>query len=124
MLQFTYGVNAWKHWVVQKNAELEKLRAQGKYMKTFETDILKLRWGCNDESKYILQVAWVIPLHSRNLWTNENILFQGGRAQLHAVHVREGGEKAEWRPLRAGLDILLDPGHPGMKSIVKFTWFK
>lgn len=42
--QFTYGVNAWKHWVVQKNAELEKLRAQGKYMKTFETDILKLRY--------------------------------------------------------------------------------
>ncbi len=42
-LKFTYGVNAWKHWVVQKNAELEKLRAQGKYMKTFETDILKLR---------------------------------------------------------------------------------
>ena len=41
--QFTYGVNAWKHWVVQKNAELEKMRAQGKYMKTFETDILKLR---------------------------------------------------------------------------------
>ena len=28
---------------MQKNAELEKLRAQGKYMKTFETDILKLR---------------------------------------------------------------------------------
>ena len=30
--------------MVQKNAELEKLRAQGKYMKTFETDILKLRY--------------------------------------------------------------------------------
>lgn len=42
-LKFTYGVNAWKHWVVGKNAELEKQRAQGKYMKTFETDILKLR---------------------------------------------------------------------------------
>ena len=26
-----------------KNAELEKQRAQGKYQKTFETDILKLR---------------------------------------------------------------------------------
>ena len=37
------GVNAWKHWVVGKNAELEKLRAQGKYQKSFETDILKLR---------------------------------------------------------------------------------
>ena len=42
-LKFTYGVNAWKHWVVGKNAELEKLRAQGKYQKSFETDILKLR---------------------------------------------------------------------------------
>ena len=42
-LKFTYGVNAWKHWVVGKNAELEKQRAQGKYQKTFETDILKLR---------------------------------------------------------------------------------
>lgn len=51
MLQFTYGVNAWKHWVVQKNAELEKARAQGKYMKTFETDILKLR---ADELNYTL----------------------------------------------------------------------
>ena len=29
--------------MVQKNAELEKLRAQGKYQKQFETDILKLR---------------------------------------------------------------------------------
>ena len=27
-LKFTYGVNAWKHWVVGKNAELEKQRAQ------------------------------------------------------------------------------------------------
>jgi hypothetical protein len=36
-------VNAWKHWVVGKNAELEKQRAQGKYQKSFETDILKLR---------------------------------------------------------------------------------
>jgi len=42
-LKFTYGVNAWKHWVVGKNAELEKQRAQGKYQKAFETDILKLR---------------------------------------------------------------------------------
>merc|ERR1712112_31154 len=42
-LKFTYGVNAWRRWVVGKNAELEKLRAQGKYQKPFETDILKLR---------------------------------------------------------------------------------
>jgi hypothetical protein len=39
----SYQVNAWKHWVVGKNAELEKQRAQGKYQKSFETDILKLR---------------------------------------------------------------------------------
>ena len=50
-LQFTYGVNAWRHWVVGKNAELEKQRAQGKYMKPFETDILKLR---ADELNYTL----------------------------------------------------------------------
>ncbi len=43
-LKFTYGVNAWKHWVVQKNAELEKDRQLGtSYFKPFETDILKLR---------------------------------------------------------------------------------
>lgn len=50
-LKFTYGVNAWRHWVVGKNAELEKARAQGKYMKPFETDILKLR---ADELNYTL----------------------------------------------------------------------
>ena len=40
-----------RHWVVGKNAELEKARAQGKYMKPFETDILKLR---ADELNYTL----------------------------------------------------------------------
>ena len=49
--QFTYGVNAWRHWVVGKNAELEKARSQGKYIKAFETDILKLR---ADELNYTL----------------------------------------------------------------------
>ena len=49
--QLYVGVNAWKHWVVGKNAELEKLRAQGKYLKSFETDILKLR---ADELNYTL----------------------------------------------------------------------
>ena len=49
--QFTYGVNAWRHWVVGKNAELEKARSQGKYIKPFETDILKLR---ADELNYTL----------------------------------------------------------------------
>ena len=37
--------------MVGKNAELEKLRAQGKYLKSFETDILKLR---ADELNYTL----------------------------------------------------------------------
>ena len=23
VLKYTYGVNAWRHWVVQKNAEIE-----------------------------------------------------------------------------------------------------
>lgn len=50
-LKFTYGVNAWKRWVLQKNSELERARAQGRYMKTFETDILKLR---ADELNYTL----------------------------------------------------------------------
>ena len=36
-------MNAWRHWVLQKNVELDKARAQGRYMKTFDTDILKLR---------------------------------------------------------------------------------
>ena len=51
LFQFTYGVNAWRHWVVGKNAELEKARSQGKYIKPFETDILKLR---ADELNYTL----------------------------------------------------------------------
>uniref|UniRef100_A0A0K2TUK9 Putative LOC101855726 [Aplysia californica] n=1 Tax=Lepeophtheirus salmonis TaxID=72036 RepID=A0A0K2TUK9_LEPSM len=50
-LKFTYGVNAWKHWVVHKNAEFEKGRSQGKYIKSFETDLLKLR---ADELNYTL----------------------------------------------------------------------
>ena len=50
-LKFTYGVNAWRHWVVGKNAELEKARSQGKYIKAFETDLLKLR---ADELNYTL----------------------------------------------------------------------
>jgi len=50
-LKFTYGVNAWRRWVVGKNAELGKARSQGKYIKAFETDILKLR---ADELNYTL----------------------------------------------------------------------
>ena len=40
VLKFTYGVNAWKHWVVQKNAQLEQISA-GKKLKKFKTDILQ-----------------------------------------------------------------------------------
>jgi len=50
-LKFTYGVNAWRRWVVGKNAELGKARSQGKYIKAFETDLLKLR---ADELNYTL----------------------------------------------------------------------
>jgi hypothetical protein len=43
-LKFTYGVNAWKHWVVLKNQELEAARQAGtSYTKNFETDILRMR---------------------------------------------------------------------------------
>lgn len=39
-LQYTYGVNAWKQWVMQKNAELEKTNS--KKVKPFKTEILQL----------------------------------------------------------------------------------
>ena len=51
IFQFNDGVNAWQHWVVGKNAELEKAQSQEKYIKPFETDILKLR---SDELNYTL----------------------------------------------------------------------
>ena len=34
-LKFTYGVNAWKHWVVGKNADIEKERAQVQFLYVF-----------------------------------------------------------------------------------------
>ncbi|CAL1544797.1 unnamed protein product [Lymnaea stagnalis] len=42
-LKFTYGVNAWRHWVINKNAQIEKTKqSTGSYrMRTFPTDILK-----------------------------------------------------------------------------------
>ena len=43
-LKFTYGVNAWQHWVINKNAELEKtLPSSGgrSMLRTFPTCILK-----------------------------------------------------------------------------------
>lgn len=39
-LKYTYGVNAWKHWVVQKNASMEKPSGRGK-VKLFRTDLLQ-----------------------------------------------------------------------------------
>ena len=51
-LKFTYGVNAWKHWVVNKNAQLEKVSKQGSgRLKLFKTDMM----GCSaDELNYSL----------------------------------------------------------------------
>uniref|UniRef100_A0A0C9S0H1 Znf2 protein n=1 Tax=Biomphalaria glabrata TaxID=6526 RepID=A0A0C9S0H1_BIOGL len=42
-LKFTYGVNAWRHWVITKNAQLEKARqgSNSPKIRTFPTDILK-----------------------------------------------------------------------------------
>ncbi|XP_046374355.2 zinc finger MYM-type protein 4-like isoform X2 [Haliotis rufescens] len=41
-LKYTYGVNAWRHWVVHKNTLLEKVskRGSGK-LKLFKTDLLQ-----------------------------------------------------------------------------------
>ncbi|KAK3098409.1 hypothetical protein FSP39_019220 [Pinctada imbricata] len=51
-LKYTYGVNAWKHWVLQKNAQLEKVSKQGSgRLKLFKTDMM----GCSaDELNYSL----------------------------------------------------------------------
>ncbi len=51
-LKYTYGVNAWRHWVVHKNTLLEKVskRGSGK-LKLFKTDLLQ----CTaDELNYTL----------------------------------------------------------------------
>ncbi|XP_060067435.1 zinc finger MYM-type protein 3-like [Ylistrum balloti] len=51
-LKYTYGVNAWKHWVVLKNAQLEKVSKHGSgKLKLFKTDMM----GCSaDELNYSL----------------------------------------------------------------------
>lgn len=52
VLKYTYGVNAWKHWVMQKNSGMEKVAVmpRGK-SKTFKTDLLQ----CSaDELNYSL----------------------------------------------------------------------
>ena len=41
VLKYTYGVNAWKHWVLQKNAQLEKASKSSSRLKLFKTDILQ-----------------------------------------------------------------------------------
>lgn len=46
-------MNAWKHWIVAKNIELEKAREGGKYTKYFEPNLLKMR---ADELNYTLCV--------------------------------------------------------------------
>ena len=41
VLKFTYGVNAWKHWVILKNSQLEKASKSTSRLKLFKTDILQ-----------------------------------------------------------------------------------
>ena len=41
VLKYTYGVNAWKHWVLQKNSALEKVSAPRGKLKVFKTDLLQ-----------------------------------------------------------------------------------
>lgn len=52
-LKYTYGVNAFKHWVIQKNSQIEQTSrpGQGKALKTFKTDILQ---STADELNYAL----------------------------------------------------------------------
>ncbi|RUS73347.1 hypothetical protein EGW08_018882 [Elysia chlorotica] len=41
-LKFTYGVNAWRHWVVAKNSQIENSKTKNSNrVRTFPTDILK-----------------------------------------------------------------------------------
>ncbi|CAG5123759.1 unnamed protein product, partial [Candidula unifasciata] len=42
-LKFTYGVHAWRHWIANKNAEVEKAKqATGNYkLRNFPSDLLK-----------------------------------------------------------------------------------
>ena len=49
-LKYTYGVNAWKHWVIAKNSQMEGA-SKSKKLKLFKTDILQ----CTaDELNYAL----------------------------------------------------------------------
>ncbi|XP_025986741.2 zinc finger MYM-type protein 3 isoform X2 [Solenopsis invicta] len=50
-LKYTFGVNAWRQWVVGKNAELEKQITPMRKIKLFKTDLLQLT---ADELNYSL----------------------------------------------------------------------
>ncbi|XP_018344083.1 PREDICTED: zinc finger MYM-type protein 3 isoform X2 [Trachymyrmex septentrionalis] len=50
-LKYTFGVNAWRQWVVGKNAELEKQITTTRRIKLFKTDLLQLT---ADELNYSL----------------------------------------------------------------------
>ncbi|XP_076619642.1 zinc finger protein without children isoform X1 [Colletes latitarsis] len=50
-LKYTFGVNAWRQWVVAKNAELEKQNTSMRKIKLFKTDLLQLT---ADELNYSL----------------------------------------------------------------------
>ncbi|XP_018312842.1 zinc finger MYM-type protein 3 isoform X4 [Mycetomoellerius zeteki] len=50
-LKYTFGVNAWRQWVVGKNAELEKQITTTRKIKLFKTDLLQLT---ADELNYSL----------------------------------------------------------------------
>ena len=50
-LQYTFGVNAWRQWVMAKNAELEKAATNNRKLKLFKPEILQLT---ADELNYSL----------------------------------------------------------------------
>ncbi|XP_015433971.1 PREDICTED: zinc finger MYM-type protein 3 isoform X2 [Dufourea novaeangliae] len=51
VLKYTFGINAWRQWVVAKNTELEKQSTPMRKMKLFKTDLLQLT---ADELNYAL----------------------------------------------------------------------
>lgn len=51
LLKYTYGVNAWKYWVLQKNMQLEKASQTNRKLKLFKTELLQLT---PDELNYSL----------------------------------------------------------------------
>lgn len=61
-LKFSYGVNAWAHWIEEKNREISIAREQGECSKYLETDILKLR---ADELNYMLCIFVKESIYSR-----------------------------------------------------------